>query len=291
MKVSDKFILGTANFINSYGIKKKNVSSIKALKIIKLAAKYRVNTIDSSPAYGESEKILSNVKADLKIYSKINKFPKYYKNEQIKVKIVTSIFKTLKNLNKSKIHGLLLQDTDILLSNKGKIIFQTLKEIKKMKLTKYIGISIYNFGSLKKIINKFKFDFVQVPFNLLNRDLLKNNILNILKKKNIKIHVRSVFLQGILLLKKKSLPKKLKSLSKEIDKYNNWAKSKKTNLFDMCLNFVLSHNIDKIVVGVNNTKELKKLLKFNFKKIKINDLPVIKIKNKKLAHPNKWRNL
>ena len=59
----------------------------------------------------------------------------------------------------------------------------------------------------------------------------------------------------------------------------------------MCLNFVLSHNIDKIVVGVNNTKELKKLLKFNFKKIKINDLPAIKIKNKKLAHPNKWRNL
>jgi len=44
-------------------------------------------------------------------------------------------------------------------------------------------------------------------------------------------------------------------------------------------------------VGVNNKKELKKLLKFNFKKIKINDLPAIKIKNKKLAHPNKWRNL
>ena len=49
-------------------------------------------------------------------------------------------------------------------------------------------------------------DIVQLPINILNRDLIKDKTVEFLKKKNIDIHIRSIFLQGLLL--SSNLPKK-----------------------------------------------------------------------------------
>ena len=49
---------------------------------------------------------------------------------------------------------------------------------------------------------------IQVPFNILDRRLATKNYLNKIKKKKIQIHVRSIFLQGILLANIKKIPKK-----------------------------------------------------------------------------------
>ena len=56
-------------------------------------------------------------------------------------------------------------------------------------------------------------------------------------------------------------------------------------------NFVLSQNIDKIIIGVSNLKEFKQILKYDFSKFKINSIPKFQIKNRKLIEPNNWSKL
>ena len=89
-----------------------------------------------------------------------------------------------------------------MLTKKGTKIFETLKEAKKKIIKKY-GYSIYSFSNLKKICNKVKPDIIQCPYNILDRRLTEKNNLNFLKKNSIEVHVRSVFLQGLLLMSKK----------------------------------------------------------------------------------------
>ena len=62
------------------------------------------------------------------------------------------------------------------------------------------GFSIYNSSELK-YLNKIKnFDIIQLPGNIFDQSLLKNTNLKLLKKKGVEIHVRSVFLQGLIFL-------------------------------------------------------------------------------------------
>ena len=67
MAFRSKIILGTANFSNKYGLLNKKVSNKKVSKILNLAEKAKINSIDTSPAYGESEKMLGEINKDFKI--------------------------------------------------------------------------------------------------------------------------------------------------------------------------------------------------------------------------------
>ena len=55
--------------------------------------------------------------------------------------------------------------------------------------------------SIEKIIEVFTPDVVQLPINVFDRRFLKKEILQKINNNKIEIHIRSIFLQGILLKK------------------------------------------------------------------------------------------
>ena len=50
-------------------------------------------------------------------------------------------------------------------------------------------------------MSRFKLDMVQLPYNIIDQNFETSGWIKKLKKMNIKIHVRSIFLQGLLLMK------------------------------------------------------------------------------------------
>ena len=157
-------------------------------------------------------------------------------------------------------------------------------------MTNKIGISIYDYNKLEKILKKFKFDLIQAPFNVLDRRLAEAGWLKKLKNKNIEVHARSVFLQGILLSKRNQLPKKLKKLNKSWKIWENWLKESKLKPLQVCLSFVFNqHQLDGVIIGYNNNNQLKQTLKLKHKE-KNFLIPDLNIKNKKLIDPRKWHN-
>ena len=89
-----------------------------------------------------------------------------------------------------------------------------LKYLKKGKLAKKIGVSGYNPNEIKKILKIWKPDVIQLPFNIFDQRLISSKVIDLLYKKKIEIHVRSIFLQGMLVRTK--IPKKLKKFKKDI---------------------------------------------------------------------------
>ena len=285
--IEKKIIIGSANLNNKYGIKKNVIRSNEFNSLLNIAFKKGVNIIDTSPSYGKSEEILGNVKKKFKIITKIPKLPISIKNSNIESWVEKIIKNSKKKLKKKIIYAVLIQNAEILLTSKGRIIYKTLIKLRKLGYFNKIGVSIYNPKFLKKIENRFKFNILQLPYNIFYRKVFDQKIFKKLKSKKVEIHARSIFFQGLLLKKNLKLPKKLNLLEKAITKWNIWLRNKKISTLEACLNFILKNRyIYKLVFGFYYLYHFYKII--NIKKKKI-DFKQFKFKIKKnLLDPRNW---
>ena len=149
-------------------------------------------------------------------------------------------------------------------------------------------MSIYNFKILDKILNEFKVDIIQVPFNILDRRLVTKNYLNKIKRKKIQIHVRSIFLQGILLSNFKKIPKKFFRWKNLFKTWNFWLKKNKISKLQACLNFILSFKqIDVIIFGAYSKKQIKQIINAVNQSTKIYPKNIFS-SNLQLIDPRRW---
>ena len=75
-----RLTLGTANFLKNYSlIQKDNLNSLYKKKLILKAKILGIKFIDTSPAYGNAEKIIG--KTGVKIFKIITKIPKLPKSK------------------------------------------------------------------------------------------------------------------------------------------------------------------------------------------------------------------
>ena len=64
---------------------------------------------------------------------------------------------------------------------------------------------MYNPEYLEKIKKEYNLDIVQAPINIVDRRFLSANVKKIIKKKNLLLQARSIFLQGTLLNSDKTM--------------------------------------------------------------------------------------
>ena len=139
------------------------------------------------------------------------------------------------------------------------------------------------------LVKNVPFDILQTSINLIDRRILNEKILRYIKKNKIKIHARSVFLQGLLAKKnKKKLPLKIRKIWK-VNKpiFNKYLYKKKINHLQACLSFVLNQNsIEKVIIGFDDLVQFKEVMGCKITKNRFED---IKVKNRRfLINPYLW---
>lgn len=260
-----KLGLGTVQFGLSYGISNKNgqVPLEEIKKILDQASLSGINILDTAQGYGTSEQVLG--KFDLskfKIVSKLNSHG--------------NIETSLKNLNLSSIYALLYHNENELNSSS----FQKLLHYKESNLVEKIGISVYSSQKLAEIINNFPIDIVQLPLNLLDQRFIP--LLSKLKEKNIEIHVRSVFLQGLVLMDLTQVPSYFDPIKPILEQLPQ-------NRIQTCLNFVKRiKEIDHIIVGTTNLNELNEIIENYTQPMQDLDFSKFKIEDEKFILPMNW---
>mgnify|MGYP001272563644 CR=1 FL=1 len=278
-----KLVIGTVQFQEKYGYFKKITKKKDILSIVKFLKKKNIFHIDTAISYNFLEYVKIN-KISIKSFKIITKIP-LIKNSKQEKKIFKNLLENLKKNKISKYEGILLHDTIDL--KKAEILRSTIfmKYLKRLNICKNIGLSLYNVKDYKKIRNYFIPDFIQVPFNIFDMDFFDKKIISLIKKDKTKIHVRSIFLQGVLINKPS---KKFKNLKKQLELFHIFCHKNNIKKLDACINFVMNkNNIDKIILGINNIDELKEILSYKKKKLNFSFLEKIKIK-KDLIKPYLW---
>ena len=287
-----KLILGSAQFGMHYGISnltgKPPIHVIES--IIQFCLKNEINRIDTAIDYRDSEKNLGNVGVDaFKIITKINpnKFKKNF--------IDHFFFEIEKSINRLKVDNLdtvLIHNSENITQGNEEEIFKSLLRLKERGLTKKIGISSFDKENILNLSNKYKFDVVQTPCNLFDQSLVKSMLHKNLYDKEIEIHVRSVFLQGLLLMEKNKIPQKFDKWKKLWNLYFNWLDINNVTSLQSALSYVKQHKeIGGIVVGVNTLYELNEILKFYNMEWICKAPDFTNYVSEDLINPSNWGNL
>ena len=286
-----KLVLGTAQFGMLYGLNNKKKIPLKTIQsIINGARKNNIKFLDTASSYGNCDKILGKIGvSDFSIISKV-----ILKNIGIQSpdkRLVKTIKSTLNNLKVKKLYALLIHNPHFLKKNKKQKLFKSLITLKDTGLVKKIGFSLYNPDDLDELFNEYKFDIVQLPINIIDRRFVKSVWLKRLKKNNIEIHARSVFLQGLLLNKSLRKIKYFKKWEKLWNNYYEWIKSNNLRPLNSCLNYVNSiSELTKIVVGVDSCSQLQKILKCKSRS-KLIFPEYLQSNDINLINPSKWENV
>ena len=229
--IKKKIILGTRSLSGDMGeVNKKNIS-----KTIEYAIEKNFIYYDTAPVYGNGEidKVLSIYKKEIIVNTKCG----YNSSNTKKTFQLSDIQRTLEKSLQffEKINIFYLHNPRHEIKDWNKIIY-FLKDLKKKKLIKFIGISLardYYFS--KEILNQF--DFIQDEFNLLR--IIKHDLYNSIKAKII---ARSPLASGVL-----SSNFNINSKFSKKDYRYNWLRGlrKKNILFQVSeLKKIIKNNIE-----------------------------------------------
>lgn len=261
-----QLILGTVQLGLDYGINNKlgKPNSQNAFEILDYAYHHEISLLDTASAYGDSESIIGNYIADTGNEFQIaTKLAPLDDSKNVLDFINTQLNSSLKSLSKDHIDYYLIHNfMDILNHND---LIDLLKNLNKIC---NIGVSLYEPEELEYLLlnHSEDIDFIQIPFNILDSRWIKNDILKRTKSKNMKIFVRSIFLQGLIFLEdEKEMAKIDSSLKEYIEFINTLANKKNVSISHLAMDYVKSFDeIDGILVGCETVNQLKEnIYQFN----------------------------
>jgi len=285
MNLSNKLILGTVQFGLPYGINNSTgkVSKAEVSKILDEAKSNEVSILDTSYAYGDSETILGELLDKDDYFKIVSKLPRTTESPK-------SIFEeTTKRLRKNKLYGYLIHHFDYFKEKPD--IWIDIQFLQGEGLVKKTGFSLYNVQELEYLFSKnIVFNLVQIPYNILDRTF--EPYLKELKHRNIEIHTRSVFLQGLFFKPVDKLPEKLKPLKSYLVAINEFCREQNITMEELALNSVIHHpDIDGVLIGVDNIIQLQKNIKSIWTETpaKVSEfINTLDVKNKELLNPVNW---
>ena len=260
--VGNRLILGTAQFGLPYGVANRTgaIERGEDAEILNLAWSERVDTLDTAAAYGESELRLGEIGTKRwRIVSKVPAVPEGVTDAAAWVR--NSISRSLRSLGTTSLYGLLLHQPGQLLGPKGDALHRALLEAKDRGEVTKVGISIYAPEELDALWPHFKFDLVQGPMNIFDRRLSSSGWLTKLQSAGAEVHIRSIFLQGLLLMEPSMRPARFDAWRHLWDQWDRWREETSVTALQACIGFGLSQpDVDGVVVGVDSLRHFQGIL-------------------------------
>lgn len=275
-----ELIIGTAQMGMDYGVSNREgkVSESEAVKMLFYANCNGINTIDTASCYGDSHKVIGLYAGqNAKIITKTgNVFDHDY------------FTKFLKDLCQESIYGLLLHNPKELLKFYAEDYYAMLKDYKDLGLVEKIGVSVYSPIEAQQIIDRYDIDILQIPMNVFDQRFIP--YLDKYKAKGIEIHVRSVFLQGLLLQSSSEIDPYFQNIKFNLDEFHKSCKDAGITPHKACIDFIKRHDqIDGMIVGVASLNQLQQAHEaFEAPPVRLN-CDNFKVSIERIINPTLWR--
>ena len=305
-----KLVLGTAQLGLGYGIANQSgkPDQTTAEKLIKTTIANGAAFLDTARAYGDSEEVIGNAlksgwEGRVQIITKLSPLtecPPEANLVTVNAFVDASIFRSCAALRTQKLDVLMLHRASHLWDWSGAVWARLLDHRAEGRL-KALGASVQSPIELERALLEPGVEFIQMPFNVIDSrwDALIPMIRATKKQRPLVIHVRSVFLQGLLLSAASERWHKANVANPELLK--EWLAAKchelgMASLADFCLRFVKSIDwVDGVVVGMETCEQLSENIRIlcrpDLSDQQINNIlanrPTLE---EQILDPARWRN-
>jgi aryl-alcohol dehydrogenase-like predicted oxidoreductase len=283
-----RLCLGSAQFGLDYGISNQSGQSDpdQVSEILTAATDCGIYFIDTAREYGNSENVLGELlKSDISIVTKAT-VPSPDTSENPELYFACELECSLKALEKESIYGWLAHNANVLIESErmADSWARASKAAKQNGLIKKAGVSVYTPEEAISLMDRLPLDLIQIPFSPV--DNRWEDALDKLHEREVEIHARSIFLQGLLLMKEIDRHPYFNPWS---DVLQTWDHAANGDPLKLALTCALSEQrISKVIVGVTNKTELTGILQsLNSEPT---DIPDIKKSNDPaLLDPSNWK--
>lgn len=255
-----KLGLGTVQWGGDYGVSNSSGRTPpgEVANILAAAGKLGIRVLDTAALYGQSEQVLGENDLDsFQIVTKTLRVDRALIGSDDGERMLATFEESLTKLRCSSVYGLLIHNADDLLAQGGDILVRCLERLKGEGKVHKIGVSIYNGDQVAPLLARFTPDLVQVPISVLDQRLIHGGQLELLKSYGVEVHVRSVFLQGLLLMDPASTPRYFEPLRPLLMRWHATAREADMTPAQAALAFVRTlPQVDCVLVGVESARQL-----------------------------------
>ncbi|OYX32704.1 MAG: bifunctional regulator KidO [Caulobacterales bacterium 32-69-10] len=255
-----KLGLGTAQFGLDYGVSNSRgrMSEAEASAVLQVAALAGVSLIDTSAGYGEAESVLGRILPRPSPFRLITKTaPVTTGVDAVEARARGS----LQRVGLETAEALLVRCGSDLLGPDGPALWDRLKALKDEGLFTKIGIAAQAGDEALGLARRFKPDLMQLPASMLDQRLIQGGVLSDIAALGVEVHLRSIFLQGLLFLPRDGLPAGLAGAGPRLSRIRRTIAEAGADPLQAALAFALSRpEASAVVVGVASAAELRAVL-------------------------------
>jgi len=267
--INSLMALGTVQLGLEYGAANKSgmPDSESATKIVRMAIEHGVNWIDTARGYGVSEERVGEAltggwNSRARLVTKLDplsEIDNLNTLECIKLAVESSIYTSIYSLQLKSLDVLLLHRWEHRSYKDGRI-WEVLLSLRSNGLINELGASVYNEREAIDALGDPDVMHLQLPFNLLDHRWLNDKFQNALKARpDVRIHVRSIFLQGLLINNAEVWPSWDKEAGKRVGLIDELVDSLgRKSKADLCVAFISAYGwVDSLLVGVETIEQLE----------------------------------
>lgn len=258
-----EFVLGCVQLGLAYGVANRGgkPSRAAALALLERALAGGIHTFDVARAYGDAEERLGEVLSgkDVAIVTKLSPLSEVAEADSSGRAVVaaeSSVAHSREALGRNRLDCLLLHRAAHRTAFGG-AVWQRLKKFQAEGVIGRLGVSVQDPQEAREALSDPAVGHIQLPFNLLDRrwdDVLCGI------RPDVTVHVRSVFLQGLLAANEASLWPKIDGIDAPaiVAQIAHLARAlDRDSPADLCLAFVRGHRaLHGIVIGLETIAQL-----------------------------------
>lgn len=257
----DRLALGTAQFGMQYGVAnasgQPDVGRVAEIMAAAYAEGFRM--LDTAAAYGESEQVLG--RCGVGDWSVVTKFPSLVElgDDQVADAVRQSVLTSLERLRILKLHAVLAHDSRDMCGSRGTRILVALEELRSEGLLDHVGISVYEPDAIHAA-DAAATEIVQAPFNILDQRMITSGAAAALAGRGGALHVRSLFLQGVLLMAPAERPAYFSAFAETLARFDALAAEYGLDRLALCLGFVTRQPLVSLcVVGAETPEQIAQI--------------------------------
>ncbi len=250
-------ILGTVQFGLDYGVSNTSgqPSEDTVFDTLDTAFARGITTLDSAQGYGEANALVAAYHKDRgQRFQVINKILRHPVSQGGVTDIVSGLRQELDLMQLPSFECLMFHYAPSVDGSVPDDFFDTLKA---EGIAKASGLSIERPDDYYALSDRFDFDVVQLPLNVMNQNFMPQSFLEDLKARGVTVHARSAFLQGVVLTQAKDVPAYLHKLYDGLAAFQHDMQAQDLSYLEGALAF-LRHNscVDSVVFGAQDAAQL-----------------------------------
>lgn len=256
--------LGTVQFGMNYGIIGQKKPSLEdAVCCLDYAVQNGISAIDTAEAYGTAEEVVGAFlkkktvpRRQLFLSTKLSPNCLDEKKPEAYAAVIREKLEgSLRRLHTDYADAFLLHSSRYAFQPE---ILDALYRVKEEGLAHKVGVSVYEPEEAFACFENKKMEFIQAPYSVFDHRMKERGVLDKEKNKNVQIHARSAFIQGLVTLREGEVPPFLFKAKPIIRRMDELCKETGFDRVTLAMAYVKrEERISHLVFGVDCLEQLK----------------------------------